>query len=424
MAKKSPETVSLASGFFECGEQIVNDKCIYAIATMDTKAEELGFIAEQLRNTGLEVKTVDVGTGSDSQIPADVTKETVADCHSKGAQYVLGQNDRGVAVTEMSYALESFLQKEYLEDRIAGVIGAGGSGGTSLISRAMRALPIGLPKLLVSTVASGNTQPYIDCSDITLMYSVVDVAGLNDVSRTILANAANAIGGMVRHYVSPDMENKAIGLTMFGVTTPCVDAVRQKLESDDNDCLVFHATGTGGRAMESLVNSDYIDRVLDITTTEVADEVVGGVFPCGEKRFDSIIAKDIPCVMSLGALDMVNFGGIETVPEKFKERNLYPEVTLMRTSVEENVAVAKWMADKINQTTAPFVLVVPEGGVSMLDSPDQPFHDPEADNALFTTLEKLIEQNAKRKILRVARNINDPEFADVLLEQLAEVVTH
>ncbi len=403
----------------------MNDKCIYAIATMDTKAEELGFIAEQLRKTGLQVKTVDVGTASDPQVPADVTRESVADCHSKGAQYVLGQNDRGVAVTEMSYALEAFLQKEYAAGRIAGVIGAGGSGGTSLISRAMRALPIGLPKLLVSTVASGNTQPYIDCSDITLMYSVVDVAGLNDVSRTILANAANAIGGMVQHYVSPAMDNKAIGLTMFGVTTACVDAVRQKLESDDNDCLVFHATGTGGRAMESLVNSGYIDRVLDITTTEVADEVVGGVFPCGEKRFDSIIANEIPCVMSLGALDMVNFGGMETVPEKFKERNLYihnPDVTLMRTSVEENVAIAKWMAHKINQTTAPFVLLIPEGGVSMLDSPDQPFHDPEANNALFTTLEKLIEQNAKRKILRVAKNINDPEFADVLLEQLDEVV--
>ena len=195
----------------------------------------------------------------------------------------MNQNDRGIAVTAMSHALESFLLKEYATNKITGVIGAGGSGGTSLISRGLRALPIGLPKLLVSTVASGNTQPYIDCSDITMMYSVVDVAGLNDVSRVIFANATNAISGMVQHYASPDKEHKAVGLTMFGVTTPCVDAVRKKLEADDNVCLVFHATGTGGRAMESLVNSGYIDRVLDITTTEVADEVVGGVFSLWRK---------------------------------------------------------------------------------------------------------------------------------------------
>ena len=403
----------------------MTDRYIYAVATMDTKGEELGFIAERLRKTGLKVKTVDVGTASDAQITPDVPREMVAACHNKGAEHVLGQNDRGTAVTEMAHALESFLLEEYAANRIAGVIGAGGSGGTSLISRGMRALPIGLPKLLVSTVASGNTQPYIDCSDITLMYSVVDVAGLNDVSRTILANAANAIGGMVQHYSSPAIEHKAVGLTMFGVTTPCVDAVRKKLEADDNDCLVFHATGTGGRAMESLVNSDYIDRVLDITTTEVADEVVGGVFPCGESRFESIISKEIPCVMSLGALDMVNFGGIETVPEKFKDRNLYvhnPEVTLMRTNVDENIAIAEWMARKINRTTARFTLVIPEGGVSMLDAPDQLFHDPEADKALFTTLENLVEQTAERTILRDSRNINDPEFADILVAELNEVV--
>lgn len=403
----------------------MTDKFIYAIATMDTKAEEIGYISEQIRNTGLQVKTVDVGTGSASQANADVTREIVAACHSKGAEHVLGQDDRGTAVTEMAYALEFYLLQELAANRIAGVIGAGGSGGTSLISRAMRALPIGLPKLLVSTVASGNTQPYIDCSDITLMYSVVDVAGLNDVSRTILANAANAMGGMVQHYSPSTMENKAVGMTMFGVTTPCVDAVRKKLEANGNDCLVFHATGTGGRAMESLVNSGYINRVLDITTTEVADEVVGGMFPCGEKRFESIISKEIPCVMSLGALDMVNFGAIETVPEKFKGRNLYvhnPEVTLMRTSVEENIAIAEWMAEKINRTTAPFTLVIPEGGVSMLDAPDQLFYDEEADKALFTTLEKLVEQTSRRKILRVSKSINEPEFAEALLTQLDEVV--
>ena len=405
----------------------MSDKFVYAIGTMDTKGEELAFIAERLRQTGCQVKTVDVGTAAEAQVEPDVSRSIVAACHSDGEEFVNSQQDRGAAVTAMAYALESFMLQEYSSGKVAGVIGAGGSGGTSLISRAMRALPIGLPKLLVSTVASGNTQPYIDCSDITLMYSVVDVAGLNDVSRTILANAANAMSGMVQHYSSPALERKSVGMTMFGVTTPCVDRVRNILEGNGDDCLVFHATGTGGRAMESLVASGYIDRVLDITTTEVADEVVGGVFPCGGKRFNSIVTHSIPCVMSLGALDMVNFGALETVPDKFKERNLYvhnTEVTLMRTSVEENMAIAEWLANKINRTTAPFALLIPEGGISMLDAPGQVFYDEEADNVLFATLEKLIEQNPRRKVLRLPHHINEPEFADKLVAQLNELLQH
>ena len=403
----------------------MSDKFVYAIGTMDTKGEELAFIAERLRQSGCLVKTVDVGTAASAQVKPDVPRESVAACHNQGEEFVKKQQDRGAAVTAMAHALESYMLKEYDAGHVAAVIGAGGSGGTSLISRAMRALPIGLPKLLVSTVASGNTQPYIDCSDITLMYSVVDVAGLNDVSRTILANAANAISGMVEHYSSPALEKKSIGMTMFGVTTPCVDSVRGSLEESGNDCLVFHATGTGGRAMESLVASGYIDRVLDITTTEVADEVVGGVFPCGENRFESIISHMVPCVMSLGALDMVNFGAMETVPEKFRDRNLYvhnTEVTLMRTNVEENIAIAEWLANKINRTTAAFSLVISEGGVSMLDAPDQLFHDVEADQALFSTLEKLIEQNPKRRIIRSPHHINDREFADLLVRQLDQIL--
>ena len=405
----------------------MTDRYIYAIATMDTKGAEICFIADQLQRAGPMVKTVDVGTATDAQKKPDVSREIIAAHHAKGSAYVLSQKDRGLAVDAMGEALRSFLLQENAEERLAGVIGVGGSGGTSLISKAMRALPIGLPKMLVSTVASGNTQPYIDCSDITMMYSVVDVAGLNDVSKVILGNAAHAIRGMAQNYSAPEDGGQAIGLTMFGVTTSCVDTVRKELESAGNDCLVFHATGTGGRAMESLVNSGYINRVLDITTTEVADEVVGGVFPCGEHRFDSIISRQVPCVMSLGALDMVNFGSKESVPAKFQDRNLYvhnPEVTLMRTNIEENINIAEWMAKKINQTNAPFSLVIPEGGVSIIDAPGQVFHDPEADDALFKTLEDLIEQKENRKIIRSPHNINAPEFASLLLTELNNVTGH
>lgn len=398
---------------------------VYAIATMDTKGDEICFVADKISQAGTRVKIVDVGTANNPQRTPDIGKETVAACHPEGAQHVLDQAERGMAVAAMGEALAYFLLQEQRENRIAGVIGIGGSGGTSLISRGMRALPIGLPKVLVSTVASGNTQPYIDCSDITMMYSVVDIAGLNNVSKVILGNAAHALGGMVNNHARPETEKRAIGMTMFGVTTPCVDAVRKKLESRGKDCLVFHATGTGGRAMESLVNSGYIDQVLDITTTEVADEIAGGVFPCGEHRFSSIVENRIPCVMSLGALDMVNFGGLGTVPEKFKHRNLYvhnPEVTLMRTNVEECVAIATWMASRINQSVAPLTLVIPEGGVSMLDAPGQPFFDMKADQALFNTLEELVETDEERKIVRSAHNINDPEFAEALLAALADVL--
>ena len=270
------------------------------------------------------------------------------------------------------------------------MIGIGGSGGTALITPAMRALPIGLPKLMVSTVASGNTAPYVGCSDITLMYSVVDVAGLNSVSRRILSNAAGAMAGMVGQPAEVESGRPAVGLTMFGVTTPCVTAARQALEGRGYDCLVFHATGTGGRAMEKLVEAGLIGGVLDVTTTEVADLVVGGVFPCGTERFESILSAGIPYVLSLGALDMVNFGARETVPPTFQRRRLHvhnAQVTLMRTTPEENREFARWIAGKLNRSTAPVIVLIPEKGVSALDAPGQAFHDPEADEALFQELE-------------------------------------
>ena len=293
-----------------------------------------------------------------------------------------------------------------------------------MITAAMRRLPIGLPKLMVSTVASGNTAPYVDCSDITMMYSVVDVAGMNVVSEKVLSNAAHAMAGMVSHKQPDSARRPCLGMTMFGVTTPCVTAVRESLEQQGYDCLVFHATGTGGRAMENLVRSGLISGVLDLTTTEVADEVVGGIFPAGPHRFEAAIARKLPLVMSVGAVDMVNFGELATVPEKFRQRNLHvhnAQVTLMRTTPAENVQIAEWIASKLNTSAEPFTLLLPEGGVSMLDAPGQPFHDPDATNALFETFERTIATDEHRRILRLPFHINDPDFAAAAVAEFQRI---
>jgi uncharacterized protein (UPF0261 family) len=305
------------------------------------------------------------------------------------------------------------------------VIGIGGSGGTALITPAMRALPIGLPKLMVSTMASGNTAPYVDCSDIAMLFSVVDVAGLNAISCRVLANAAHAMAGMVAHRPANLPSRPTLGMTMFGVTTPCVTEVRQRLESAGYDCLVFHATGTGGRAMEKLVQSDFIHGVLDLTTTEVADQVVGGCFPSGRARFDVIGEKKIPYVLSLGAVDMVNFGEKETVPAQFAHRKLHvhnAHVTLMRTTPEENRHIARWIAAKLSRFQSPFVVLIPELGVSAIDAPGQPFYDPEADAALFEELEAHLQPRPSQRVLRVPLHINDPKFAAIAVHEFQQLV--
>lgn len=383
---------------------------VLAVATMDTKAEEIAFVASCLRTAGVEVRTVDVGTKASPTIPADVSRETVL---AEGT--TPDDLDRGTAVATMAASLERYVTTEVSAGRVAGVIGIGGSGGTALITQAMRALPVGLPKLMVSTVASGNTAPYVDCTDITMMYSVVDVAGLNVVSERILSNAAHAMAGMVAHEVEEPNTRPCLGMTMFGVTTPCVTAVRKTLEDQGFDGLVFHATGTGGRAMEGLVRSGLIKGVLDLTTTEVADEIVGGIFPAGSRRFDATIAAQIPFLLSVGAVDMVNFGGRDTVPDRFRDRNLHvhnAQITLMRTNEDENRQIAKWIAAKLNSSTAPFTILLPERGVSMLDAEGGPFHDPQTNAVLFETLENAIRQGPGRKIERLPLHINDPEFAE------------
>ena len=387
---------------------------VYAIATMDTKGEEIEFVATCLRSAGVTVRTVDVGTRLAPSRRPDISRETVT-----GGR-IIPSIDRGVAVGSMSSLLTEFLLAEARQDQVAGVIGLGGSGGTSLISAAMRQLPIGLPKLMVSTMASGNTAPYVGCSDITMMYSVVDIAGLNVVSECVLANAAHAMAGMVLNKAASVSTKPCLGMTMFGVTTECVTAVRESLESQGNDCLVFHATGTGGRAMEQLVRSGLIKGVLDITTTEVADEIVGGIMPAGADRFDAAIDAGIPMVLSLGAVDMVNFGALESVPKKFRQRNLRihnAEVTLMRTSVAENRLIGQWIANKLNRCRTPVTVVIPEAGVSALDAIGMPFYDPKANRALFETLETTMQPASHRRIVRLPNHINAPEFSQALVNE-------
>jgi uncharacterized protein (UPF0261 family) len=289
----------------------------------------------------------------------------------------------------------------------------------------MRALPVGVPKLMVSTVASGNVAPYVGPSDILMLYSVTDIAGLNRISRVVLANAAHAMAGMVLA-PAPDaaQEKPAVGLTMFGVTTPCVTRACERLAADF-DCLVFHATGTGGQSMEKLADSLLLAGVIDVTTTEVADLLFGGVLPCTEDRFGAVIRTGLPYVGSCGALDMVNFGAAATVPERYQGRNLYihnPFVTLMRTTPEESAAIGRWIGERLNQMAGPVRFLLPEGGVSLIDAPGQPFHDPAADAALFAALEATVTQTPRRQVLRVPHAINDPAFADLLVGHFHDAI--
>ncbi len=389
---------------------------VYLIATMDTKGLELAFIAQRLRSEGISAVMVDVGTLHEPQVTPDISRDQV----SAGRFTVSANSDRGSAVSQMSDWLTEYLQAELAAGKVLGVLGIGGSGGTALITRAMRGLRIGLPKLMVSTVASGNVAAYIDCHDITMMYSVVDIAGLNSVSQRILANAAAAMAGMATQKPLDQREIKpAVGMTMFGVTTPCVNAVRQQLESQGFDALAFHATGSGGRAMEQLVAAGLIQGVLDITTTEIADEIAGGIFAGGPERLDRLIAAKIPLVLSLGAMDMVNFGALDTVPEKYRHRKLHvhnSQITLMRTNVEENRKIGQWMASKLNRSTTPLRLLIPEGGLSLLDQPGGVFHDPEADQALFDSLREHLHATDERVIESYPLTINSPEFVERLIE--------
>jgi uncharacterized protein (UPF0261 family) len=395
-------------------------KRIYVIGTADTKGRELEYVKSLIAAAGAPVILVDVGTRS-PQVAVDVAAAEVAASHPRGAQFVLGGNDRGAAVEAMGEAFARYLASR---SDIAGVIGLGGGGGTSIVTAGMRRLPVGVPKLMVSTLAAGDVTQFVGASDITMMYSVTDVAGLNRISRVVLGNAAHAIAGMAMHTLPDAKVRPAIGLTMFGVTTACVTQVVSQLDKDF-DCLVFHATGTGGRSMEKLADSGMLVGVIDVTTTEICDQLVGGVLSAGPDRLGAIARTRIPYVGSVGALDMVNFWAIETVPERFRGRKLYrhnPNVTLMRTTASECRAIGTWIGERLNACEGPVRFLIPEKGVSALDAPGQVFHDPEADDALFVALEKTLKQTASRRMTRLPCHINDPEFSSALVDQFRAIV--
>jgi len=395
---------------------------VLLIGTLDTKGDELAFVRQRLLDAGVDVLVADAGTGGPPHgLEPDVTSAELA--AEVGAD-VATLTDRGSAVGTMADAAAALARRLHAEGRIDGVLGAGGSGNTAIATAAMRALPVGVPKLMVSTMAAGDTRDYVGGSDVALMASVTDVAGLNSISARILANAAGAMAGMVGAApVELGDERPLIAATMFGVTTPCVTRAREQLEARGYEVLVFHATGTGGRAMEALVDAGFLAGVLDATTTELCDDLVGGVLSAGPDRLEAAGRAGLPQVVSLGALDMVNFGARDSVPPQFEGRNLYvhnPSVTLMRTTPEECAELGRRIASKLSAAQGPVALFVPLAGVSLIDAPDQPFHDADADAALFAALREGMGANVE--LIELDCNINDDAFADAMVEKLVELV--
>jgi uncharacterized protein (UPF0261 family) len=391
-------------------------KKVFIAGTCDTKHEELAFARRQVERAGVKAVVVDVSTRPHDKT-CDVHAAEVAKFHPRGAAAVLSLADRGQAVAAMAEALAGYLLSR---KDVAGVLGLGGSGNTAIVTAAMRALPVGLPKLMVSTMASGQVAPYVGPTDIAMMYAVVDVAGLNAISRKVIGNAAHAIAGMAAHRVAAGKSDKpGLGLTMFGVTTPCVTQIREAL-GGHHECFVFHATGTGGQSMEKLVDSGFLKAVIDITTTEVADFLVGGILPCTEDRFGSIVRTKIPYVASLGAVDMVNFGARDTVPATLQNRKLHvhnPQVTLMRTTPAENAAIGAWITERLNRMAGPVRMLLPLRGVSAIDKEGETFHDPAADGALFEAIRRTWVPARNRKLVEVDAHINDRAFAAEALRQ-------
>jgi uncharacterized protein (UPF0261 family)/ABC-type branched-subunit amino acid transport system ATPase component len=409
----APPPPAVSPRVFEFPVAASSERSAYVVGTFDTKGRELAFLRQCIEKLGLRVVTVDLST-SGKPSPASVHPREVARHHPQGESAVFS-NDRGTATAAMALAFEAFLATRR---DLGGILSAGGSGGTSMATQGMRSLPIGVPKMMVSTMASGDTRPYVGPSDICMMYSVTDVQGIHRISERVLANAAHALAGMIAHPpVESTVTKAAIGLTMFGVTTPCVQAVAHRLEAD-YDCLVFHATGVGGQSMEKLAESGLLAGVIDVSTTEIADEIAGGVLSAGATRLDVFARHALPYVGSCGALDMVNFGAWDTVPERFKGRRLYrhnPTVTLMRTSADECRAIGEFIAAKLNAMRGPVRFLIPEGGVSAIDRPGQPFHDPEADQQLFGSIERAFRSGPDRQLQRLPLHINDEAFAEALV---------
>jgi uncharacterized protein (UPF0261 family) len=398
-------------------------KRILLIGTFDTKGDEFGFVRDLIQARGHEILLLDAGVAGEPRITPDISSAEVARAGGSSLEELRRQGDRGRAIEVMIAGVQSLVPELYEAGRFDGVLSLGGGAGTNIGTAGMRELPVGVPKVMVSTLASGDVRPFVDIKDITMIYPVVDIAGLNKLSRRILANAAGAVCGMVEQEIPVAEEKPLVAATMFGVTTPCVNAVREKLDQEGYELLVFHATGTGGRAMEGLIEDGYFRAVADMTTTEWADEVVGGVLSAGPERMEAAAKAGIPQVISVGALDMVNFHAMDTVPGKFKNRTLYkhnPTVTLMRTTPDECREIGRRIAGKLNGSKAPVILLLPLRGVSAIDREGQPFHHPEADRALFESLKTHV--NSSVQVIELDQHINDPEFADVAAGTLLKVL--
>jgi uncharacterized protein (UPF0261 family) len=398
---------------------------VVLVGTLDTKGIEYGFLRDRLREAGVEVLLVDAGVMGEPLVEPDVSREQVASAAGVDHAELVRAADRGAAVDAMGRGAAAVLARLHGEGRLDGAAAVGGSGNSSIAAQAMRDLPVGVPKLIVSTVASGDTRPYVGAVDVTMMYSVVDISGINQISAQILTNAAGAIAGMAKVAVpGRSDERPLIGATMFGVTTACVTRARERLEELGYEVLVFHATGTGGQSFEALATGGYLVGALDATTTELADDLVGGVLSAGPDRLEAVGRSGIPQVVSLGALDMVNFGPRDTVPPQFEGRNLYvhnPTITLMRTTPEENAELGRRIARKLNGADSPTVLFVPLKGVSAIDVDGQPFRDAEADEALFAALREGID-TTKVEVHEVDADVNDPAFATAMADRLHGLV--
>jgi len=397
---------------------------VVLLGTLDTKGHEYAYLRERLREQGVDVLLVDAGV-FEPQVEPDISRQDVAAAARADANALAAAGDRGAAVSAMAQGAAAVAKRLHEEGRLDGVASVGGSGNSSIAAAAMRALPVGVPKLIVSTVASGDTRPYMGASDVTMTYSVVDISGINQISARILTNAAGAIAGMVKAQAPPVAEAKPlVTASMFGVTTPSVTRARERLEELGYEVLVFHATGTGGQSMEALARGGFLAGVLDITTTELADDLVGGVLSAGPDRLEAAGELGLPQVVSLGALDMVNFGPRETVPPQFESRNLYvhnPTVTLMRTTPDECRELGRRIGRKLSAARGPTALFVPLKGVSMIAVEGQPFHDAEADEALLAGLHETLEPSVE--VHEEDTDINDPTFAEAMANRLHELLT-
>jgi uncharacterized protein (UPF0261 family) len=397
---------------------------VVLVGTLDTKGREYAFLRDRLEEQGVDVLLVDCGIVGEPLAEPDVTREVVAAAVGADVAALAAAGDRGAAVATMADGAAAVVTRLHAEGRLDGILGLGGSGNSAIATQAMRALPVGVPKLMVSTVASGDTRPYVGAVDVAMMYSVVDIAGVNRISAQIMTNAAGMIAGAVKARTpARSGEKPLIGATMFGVTTPCVTVARERLEELGYEVLVFHATGTGGQSMEALAKGGFLAGVLDVTTTELADELVGGVLSAGPDRLEAAGALGLPQVVSLGALDMVNFGPAESVPERFAGRNLYvhnPTITLMRTTPEECRELGRQIGSKLSAATGPVALYVPLRGVSMIAVEGQVFHDPDADAALLEGLRETLGSDVEVHELDV--DVNDPQFAAAMADRLHAMI--